>query len=57
LAVWEKHDQFFIPPGAEAFKRDLPKAEVVLLDAGHFSGETDMAEIAALILKFLKNVL
>jgi len=56
LAVWGKHDLFFIPPGAEAYKRDLPKAEVVLLDAGHFAGETETAEIAALMLKFLKHV-
>ncbi|KAJ7854153.1 Alpha/Beta hydrolase protein [Mycena olivaceomarginata] len=34
LAIWGKHDQFFIPPGAEAYKRDLPDAEVILLDAG-----------------------
>ncbi|KAJ7467768.1 alpha/beta hydrolase fold protein [Mycena galericulata] len=57
LAVWGKHDPFFIPAGAEAFKRDLPKAEIILLDAGHFAGETETDEIAGLILKFLKNVL
>ncbi|KAJ7780052.1 Alpha/Beta hydrolase protein [Mycena maculata] len=56
LAVWGKHDAFFIPPGAEAYKRDLPKAEVILLDAGHFAGETETSEIAELILKFLKKV-
>ncbi|KAJ7230316.1 Alpha/Beta hydrolase protein [Mycena pura] len=56
LAVWGKHDAFFIPPGAEAFKRDLPKAEVIFLDAGHFAGETETSEIAELMLKFLKKV-
>jgi pimeloyl-ACP methyl ester carboxylesterase len=56
LAVWGKHDPFFIPPGAEAYKRDLPKAEVVFLDAGHFAGETETAEIAGMILRFLKHV-
>jgi pimeloyl-ACP methyl ester carboxylesterase len=56
LAVWGKHDAFFIPPGAEAFKRDLPKAEVIFLDAGHFAGETETAEIAKLMLEFLKKV-
>ncbi|KAJ7147708.1 alpha/beta hydrolase fold protein [Mycena crocata] len=56
LAVWGKHDQFFIPPGAEAFKRDLPNAEVIFLDAGHFAGETETAEIADLMLNFLKKV-
>jgi pimeloyl-ACP methyl ester carboxylesterase len=56
LAVWGKHDAFFIPPGAEAFKRDLPKAEVIFLDAGHFAGETETAEIARLMVVFLKKV-
>jgi pimeloyl-ACP methyl ester carboxylesterase len=56
LAVWGKNDAFFVPPGAEAFKRDLPEAEVVLLDAGHFAGETETAEIAVLMLKFLNGV-
>ncbi|KAK7031804.1 Alpha/beta hydrolase fold protein [Favolaschia claudopus] len=56
LAVWGKHDPFFIPPGAEAYKRDLPKAEVVFLDAGHFAGETETAEIAGLMLRFLEQV-
>jgi pimeloyl-ACP methyl ester carboxylesterase len=56
LAVWGKHDAFFIPPGAEAFKRDLPKAEIVFLDAGHFAGETETAEIARLMVAFLKKV-
>ncbi|KAJ7208755.1 alpha/beta hydrolase fold protein [Mycena haematopus] len=56
LAVWGKHDQFFIPAGAEAYKRDLPDAEVVLLDAGRMAVETETAEIAAQTLKFLKTV-
>lgn len=54
LVVWGKNDPFFIPPGAEAFKKDLPEAEVHLLDAGHFAGETHTEEIGQLILKFLK---
>ncbi|KAL4867986.1 hypothetical protein BDV12DRAFT_186269 [Aspergillus spectabilis] len=53
LAVWGENDQIFIPPGAEAFKRDLPKAEVHLLDAGHFAVETETEEIGRLILEFL----
>lgn len=53
LAVWGKHDQIFIPAGAEAFKRDITKAEVHLLDAGHFAAETETAEIGALVLDFL----
>ncbi|KAJ7118963.1 alpha/beta hydrolase fold family protein 5 [Mycena epipterygia] len=55
LAVWGKHDRSFTPAGAEAFKRDLPKAQVVILDAGNFAGETENEEIAELILKFLGN--
>ncbi|KAJ7777700.1 putative Alpha/beta hydrolase [Mycena maculata] len=57
LAVWGKNDVFFVLLGAEAFKRDLPEAEVILLDAGHFAGETEKAEIAGLMLKFLQRVL
>lgn len=53
LAVWGKHDPFFLPPGAEAFKRDNPDAEVHLLDAGHFALESRGSEIAAIILDFL----
>jgi hypothetical protein len=53
LAAWGKNDPFFIPPGAEAYKRDLPKAEVHFLDTGHFALETRHAEIAALMRDFL----
>lgn len=56
LAVWGKGDPAFIPAGAEAFKRDLPKAEVHLLDGGHFLLETKVEEVAALVLKFLNGV-
>jgi|SRR5579863_2465293 len=55
LAVWGKHDPFFLPPGALAFKRDLPKAEVHFLDAGHFALETHAVEIADKIGEFLKR--
>jgi pimeloyl-ACP methyl ester carboxylesterase len=57
LAVWGKHDPFFLPAGAEAFKRDNPDAEIHLLDAGHFALESHGAEIAALILAFLARKL
>ncbi|KAJ7494415.1 alpha/beta hydrolase fold protein [Mycena galericulata] len=56
LAVWGRHDKSFTPVGAEAFKRDLPNAQVVLLDAGHFAGETENEEIAELTLKFLGDL-
>jgi pimeloyl-ACP methyl ester carboxylesterase len=53
LAVWGKHDPFFLPAGAEAFKRDIPGAEVRFLDTGHFALETHCDEIAAAIREFL----
>ena len=53
LAIWGKNDPFFLPPGAEAFKRDIPGAEVRFLDAGHFAIETHCDEIAAAIRDFL----
>jgi pimeloyl-ACP methyl ester carboxylesterase len=51
LAAWGKNDPFFLPRGAEAFKRDIPNATVRFFDAGHFALETH-AEIAAAILEF-----
>jgi pimeloyl-ACP methyl ester carboxylesterase len=54
LAVWGKNDPFFLPPGAEAFKRDIPKAEVRFFDTGHFALETHAREIAESIRDFLK---
>lgn len=57
LAIWGKNDPFFIPAGAEAYKRDNPKAEVHFLDTGHFAIETHGVEIAARTLEFLdRNV-
>ena len=56
LAVWGKHDPSFVPAGAEAFRRDLPKAEVRFVDAGHFALETKVGEIAEETLSFLKGV-
>jgi pimeloyl-ACP methyl ester carboxylesterase len=53
LAVWGKNDPFFLPPGAEAFKRDIPDAVVRFFDTGHFALETHAAEIAAAIREFL----
>src|SRR5271169_4449232 len=54
LAVWGKNDPFFVPPGAEAFKRDNPRAIVRFLDTGHFALETHAREIAESIRDFLK---
>ena len=53
LAVWGRNDPFFLPPGAEAFRRDNPNAEVQFFDTGHFALETHVAEIAAAIHAFL----
>jgi pimeloyl-ACP methyl ester carboxylesterase len=53
LAVWGKNDPFFLPAGAEAFRRDIPGAEVRFFDTGHFALETHCHEIAAAIRDFL----
>jgi pimeloyl-ACP methyl ester carboxylesterase len=53
LAVWGRNDPFFLPAGAESFKRDLPEAVIRFFDAGHFALETHAEEIAASILDFL----
>lgn len=53
LAAWGKNDPFFLPPGAEAFKRDNPNAKVEFFDTGHFALETHVKEIADSIRKFL----
>ncbi len=55
LAVWGRNDPFFIPPGAEAYKRDLPAAEIHFLDTGHFALETHCKEIASLMRDFLQR--
>jgi pimeloyl-ACP methyl ester carboxylesterase len=57
LAVWGKNDPFFLPAGAEAFKRDIPGAEVRFFDTGHFALETHCAEIAPVIRDFLGRML
>ena len=57
LAVWGKNDPFFLPPGAEAFRRDNPNAEVHFYDTGHFALETHYQEIAAAIRDFLDRKL
>ncbi|WPU93178.1 alpha/beta fold hydrolase [Mucilaginibacter sabulilitoris] len=56
LAVWGDKDPFFLPPGAEAFKRDLPNAIVKFFDTGHFALETHVNEIGEEILKFLETL-
>ncbi|HEY2008414.1 MAG TPA: alpha/beta hydrolase [Rhizomicrobium sp.] len=55
LAVWGRNDPFFLPAGAEAFKRDIPDATVRFLDTGHFALETHADEIADAIRDFISN--
>ena len=53
LAIWGKNDLYFIPPGAEAFRRDIPGATVQFLDTGHFALETHLEEITTAMRAFL----
>jgi pimeloyl-ACP methyl ester carboxylesterase len=56
LAVWGKNDPFFLPAGAEAFKRDIPSADVRFFDTGHFALETHCDQIATAIRDFLSRL-
>jgi len=55
LAVWGKNDPIFLPAGAEAYKRDVPDAEIHFVDSGHFALEEDSPEIARYMLAFLSK--
>jgi pimeloyl-ACP methyl ester carboxylesterase len=55
LAVWGKNDPFFLPQGAEGFKRDIPDAVVRFFDTGHFALETHATEVAATVRDFLSR--
>jgi pimeloyl-ACP methyl ester carboxylesterase len=57
LAIWGKHDPFFIPPGAEAFRRDNSNATVQFLDTGHFALETHVVEIAFAVRQLLSRTI
>ncbi|EKS42806.1 alpha/beta fold hydrolase [Afipia clevelandensis] len=56
LAIWGKNDPFFIPPGAQAYRRDNPDATVQLLDTGHFALETHADDIAIAIDQLMSRV-
>lgn len=56
LAVWGRNDPFFLPPGAMAFKRDIPNAQIRFFDTGHFALETHCKEIAAAMREFLETI-
>jgi pimeloyl-ACP methyl ester carboxylesterase len=55
LAIWGKNDPFFIPPGAEAFRKDIPNARIQFLDTGHFAIATHVVEIAAAMREFFEE--
>jgi pimeloyl-ACP methyl ester carboxylesterase len=55
LAIWGRNDPFFLPAGAEAYRKDIPNATVQFLDTGHFAIETHVAEIGAAMMEFLKR--
>ena len=57
LAIWGKNDPYFIPPGAEAFRRDNPHVTIQFLDTGHFALETHVKEVAASMREFLAKAL
>jgi pimeloyl-ACP methyl ester carboxylesterase len=54
LAIWGKNDPFFVPAGAEAFRRDIPGAKIQFLDTGHFALETHVVEIASAMKQFFE---
>jgi pimeloyl-ACP methyl ester carboxylesterase len=56
LAIWGKHDPYFVPAGAEAFRRDNPNAVVQFLDTGHFALETHVEEIALATRQFFVKI-
>ena len=57
FAIWGKFDPYFIPPGAEAFRRDNPGAMVQFLETGHFALETHVEEVASAMREFLQKAL
>jgi len=56
LLVWGNKDPFFLPAGAEAYKRDFPDAKLKFYNTGHFALETHVMEIGAEILSFLATL-
>jgi len=56
FAIWGKHDKSFIPPGAEAFKKDVEDAEVKFVDAGHFALEEKGQEVSEYMISFLNRI-
>ena len=54
LVIWGKHDLSFDPSEPERYSKDVPSAEVYVLDAGHFALDTKADEIAALVRSFME---
>lgn len=57
MAIWGRNDPFFLPAGAEAFRRDIPDAEVRFLDTGHFALETHASEVGGAMRQFLERAM
>jgi len=55
LAIWGKNDPFFVPAGADAFRKDIPTAKIQFLNTGHFALETHVVEIASAMKDFLET--
>lgn len=55
LVLWGRYDPSFITPGAEAYRRDVPDAEIHLLDAGHFALDEQPEQVALLVRDFLRR--
>lgn len=55
LAIWGKNDPFFVPAGAEAFRKDIPNAKIQFLETGHFALETHVVEIASAMRDFFES--
>jgi pimeloyl-ACP methyl ester carboxylesterase len=55
LVIWGKYDLSFDPSEPEAYRRDVPNAQVHVLDAGHFALDTAADEIAALVRSFVSS--
>lgn len=55
--MWGRNDQIFAPEGAQAFARDLPSAQIELLDGGHFLLESHLDQVAGVMLDFLDRQL
>jgi pimeloyl-ACP methyl ester carboxylesterase len=53
LIIWGKHDEFFNVAEAKCYKRDLPKAQIHILDAGHMALETNFTEVLDIICDFM----